>query len=216
MTTTHYDGDCAVQSPANCNFKGESAGTSGQAESVWLNPNNYVALNTWYCVAITYSNDANRIYVDGVLTKKVHWPDQFSPSNLGINISAALVSNVSYPYYFKGPIDDIRLYSRALDVNGVNTYCDSATINLGVAKVETTTNFMQVVPNPASGNIQITVPTSWNSYLLEIYNTMGQQVGIQNCNRNIHSISVSELPAGHYFIKCRYEGELLTGKFLKQ
>lgn len=72
-----------------------------------------VSDNMWHHVVLTYSTDSTSLYIDGILAHRVAkgFVSQFSTTlntYLGYSGNAALIG------YFKGGIDDLRIYNRVL------------------------------------------------------------------------------------------------------
>ncbi len=79
----------------------------------------YLKVNKWYTIVFTVdSNKVGRLYVNNVL--KATQPNtaaHFSSNPLDLYIGRMIRSD--YPFWFHGIIDEIRIYNKALDVNGV-------------------------------------------------------------------------------------------------
>jgi hypothetical protein len=71
----------------------------------------------WYHVAAVHDHGVNRLYVDGVLQDEVNhrlWTHETQPLHIGRK-------GTPEPYFFfKGAIDDVRLYDRALDAGEID------------------------------------------------------------------------------------------------
>jgi len=79
------------------------------------------ALNTWYHVAAVYNAATATldIYVNGLLDNGVlrgAIPSSQAPTTLNVNIGRR-----SGGYYFKGLIDEVRIYNRALSQAEIQT-----------------------------------------------------------------------------------------------
>jgi gliding motility-associated-like protein len=81
----------------------------------------YIDTNNWDCLVFTYNGILAKMYVNGVLRH------QYSSSTLiGKNFEDVFLGkmdNVTYPYLFKGVMDDVRIYKRALSASEVSDYC---------------------------------------------------------------------------------------------
>jgi hypothetical protein len=121
-----YDHDCSIIDSTRDVFAA-AAGASAGDENHWkYSPN--VASNNWYSVVATYKNDTTRIYVDGI-KKSTHW---VTPASLGSGTDGLYIganyngTGGSFPFWFKGIMDDIRLYNRALpDTEIQQYYCEA-------------------------------------------------------------------------------------------
>jgi hypothetical protein len=79
--------------------------------------------NTWYMLTTTYSVKKQQIsfYVNGVLDNTINnipTPIATANSDMFIGSDNPVVGGAS-AYYFKGSLDDIRIYSRALDLSEI-------------------------------------------------------------------------------------------------
>lgn len=72
---------------------------------------NQVELNTWQHVVIVVENDVQSIYINGILDSSSQFTLPQLSSTKNMNIGWSLRSGLEQ---FKGKIDDIRMYSRAL------------------------------------------------------------------------------------------------------
>jgi hypothetical protein len=92
-----------------------------------LYSNTVRALNAWYHVAAVYDSTSltMKIYVNGVLDNGTFLGTVPGSQSLpaGINVNIGRRSN---GYYFKGLIDDVRIYNRALSLSEVQTDMNTA------------------------------------------------------------------------------------------
>jgi gliding motility-associated-like protein len=81
-----------------------------------------IQANRWYCVVNTFQNGIEKQYIDGVLVSQMNTSFQ----------NATYCSNTNFvmgswwsgdPYRFKGKLDDVRYYNRALNAAEVNALC---------------------------------------------------------------------------------------------
>ncbi|HET7116108.1 MAG TPA: LamG domain-containing protein [Hanamia sp.] len=92
------------------NPQGSSAGAPGNSsiDSV------YIQKNQWYTLVYTYDGSTSKFYVNGALASSIPnaKPITFTPNSYDLLIGKH--ENPLYPYYFKGVIDEIRIYNRAI------------------------------------------------------------------------------------------------------
>jgi gliding motility-associated-like protein len=82
----------------------------------------YIISNNWDCVVFTFNGDTAKAYVNGVLRYKFK-----GGASIGKNIEDVFLgrmNNTTYPYWFKGEMDEVRIYKRALSSSEVLDYCD--------------------------------------------------------------------------------------------
>lgn len=107
--------NCAIPAPdvAHQNFYGK--GTN-------LPPNGYTPfITTGQWISVVYTNDGTtaRLYVDCQL--KITTPGSYSFTNT-YDLFLGRLNHPSYPYWFNGVMDEIRIYDRALNVDEINWY----------------------------------------------------------------------------------------------
>lgn len=73
---------------------------------------NYLRTNRWYNVVYTYANGVYNLYIDGQLKLSGSKTAVFTANNQELYIGRH--GDPSYPYYFSGAIDEIRIYNKAL------------------------------------------------------------------------------------------------------
>lgn len=66
----------------------------------------------WYTVIYTYENGISKLYVNGVLVNTLNCTAVFTPNNQELYIGKH--GDPAFPYNFKGVIDEIRIYKKAL------------------------------------------------------------------------------------------------------
>lgn len=97
-----------------------------QAEAAW-EPATESELQQWHHYVWTFDRLANRVrvYVDGTLDQEGDWPDvPFAPLNAAVSIGAH--DFPAFAYYFRGEIDEVAIYQRALSAYEVRQhYCAS-------------------------------------------------------------------------------------------
>ena len=89
------------------------------------NLTHYVQANKWYNVVFTYAPGEARLYLNGTLIHSVTGTAAFTPNNQDVFIGKH--DDFTYPYWFKGTMDEIRIYNRALcqgDVSKLNALKD--------------------------------------------------------------------------------------------
>lgn len=91
---------------------GNNATCSNNPTPNFLNSQEFLCLNRWNCVIITFDGSRHKLYLNGVLKN-----DQATPFNAFINCGSDIrIGNWWQldPQSFKGQIDDIRWYNRVL------------------------------------------------------------------------------------------------------
>jgi hypothetical protein len=79
----------------------------------------YIKKDVWYKVAYTYDGFTSRFYVNGVLKKEIPKTVPFTATTSKLTIGRQ--ENPSYPFWFNGVMDEIRIYNRALPQQAITT-----------------------------------------------------------------------------------------------
>jgi hypothetical protein len=86
---------------------------NNQFNAAWVGDNqNFIKANRWINVVYTYDSGLGKLYIDGKLRNTVAGPFSFTPNSDGLFIGRA--ENPSFPFWFNGVIDEIRIYNKAL------------------------------------------------------------------------------------------------------
>jgi len=83
-----------------------------------VNDNTPIITGQWYSVAFTYDGLTAKLYINGVLKGTLQRMVNFTDNNNDVYIGKT--ENPTYPYYFNGVIDEIRIYNRALTADAIN------------------------------------------------------------------------------------------------
>ena len=84
-------------------------------------------LNEWYHVAIVYDGAAEILYVDAVEVDRLERSGSISTNSQHLGIGAIQKDFGSAPYdFFTGVIDDVKIYSRAMDANELEDEMNNA------------------------------------------------------------------------------------------
>ena len=96
---------------------------NGYGTSNVLSASSYsIPYSNWQHVVAVKNNDSIKIYVNGVLSSRSFYSSPLSTLTDTIYFGVHHFENKSsgwYPYYFKGKMDDIAIYSRALTVEEI-------------------------------------------------------------------------------------------------
>jgi hypothetical protein len=186
-----------------------------------------IADGVWHLVTyviedLKTANTITKLYVDGVL-KSTSGPDATTTwttttlSHLGFGHSNSIPSCAMF---YKGLIDDVGMWNRALTQQEITDLFNANTTVTGLAPVQKV-NMVKVYPNPA--NDQITVYNgnlaSVNGYSLKIMNTLGQEVLAMPLEQQSTMVNVSNLSNQNlYFIQIiDAKGEVIeTQKIMRQ
>jgi hypothetical protein len=134
--------------------------------SVYINTGGTVPTNQWHCLVCTYEAGVQKIYLNGLLVK--------TSNTTFTTLKQCPLSDIQIgswwrddPQRFKGKMDDVRIYNRALNQTEVNALClanltpvtasftapDTVCVNTPVAITNTSTNATTNYWNFCTGNL---------------------------------------------------------------
>ncbi len=114
-----------------------------------MNTTPYVQKNNWYCVIGIFDGNDIKMYVNGVLRYQCNIPGQIGTNSKNLLIGRH--GNPTYPYWFKGSLDEIRVYNRALNQQEIDSIC----------------NFTPTIVNQVNGNFTKSHPLICDSTFLQ-------------------------------------------------
>lgn len=120
-----------------------------------------IPLNEWHFVALTWNGDSAKIYIDGKADRvsNVKLKGILTLNNSNLYIGADFPGTVEY---FKGSLDDIRIYNRAINQSEVNAlYSEYDDLQLKAIfssnQTKSCNNLLAQLKDNSTGN-----PTSWS------------------------------------------------------
>lgn len=186
---------------------------------------NSVANQIWYHIVYEFDNTSGtQIYINGILQSLNVGGIALNTNNLS-NINTTLDGNMFigkapqmslYPYYFKGTIDDTRIYNRVLSLNEVTAlYNEDQCVNnitvtdtlkigriTGVNAIPDNFGLVKVYPNPTKDVLNISATNPSASYTIQITNNIGTVLYSNSLLNNNLQVNLNTLGAnGLYFIK---------------
>jgi hypothetical protein len=163
-----------------------------------------------YCIVVKNSSqNLYDIYLDGskvvpLLGYTANNPASFNLFDHNLLLGAANNRGTTSRFY-NGALDDVFMYSRALDSNEVlDIYNDSCSNTASINKLIKDGSYsFDVSPNPASDVITIT-SIGFNDYTnteASIWNTVGQKIETFNIESKTSLHHINHLESGTYIIK---------------
>ncbi|MCD6063502.1 MAG: hypothetical protein K0R82_1413 [Flavipsychrobacter sp.] len=222
-----YDSSCTSFDTNKYVFFAAGGTTNYPYHAAWQSSAK-VHTNQWYCLIGTFDGSVFKIYVNGVLvaTAPPPSPVPLGSSTDGLTIGANTFGNsATFPYWYKGLMDDLRIYNRVLSDSELTTYCvpqgdgGGDTTNAVYDGLQQTIN-IGVVPNPNSGSFHVTGAIRAATADIEVVNMIGQRVyktTVRPLNQNLDErIDLMDAAEGIYFVRVAAEGEIKTYRVLVQ
>ena len=121
-----------------------------------------------------------------------------------------IANNTEGTQWFKGAIDDITIYNRAISQNEITNMYNNTTTS--IPTLTKSQEEISVYPNPFENLITIGNLSNTNSvYSAEIFDLAGKLILSSNENK----ISTEMLPKGFYFLTVKTDSKTITTKIQK-
>jgi len=186
----------------------------------------------WIHVAGTYDTISgdSKIYFNGILSDSVHFGKVISnSSNLNLYIGGAGPSTYrTEETFFKGMIDEVRLYNRALQASEISqlyrdelcyqsiNVTDTLFISVNITGFSPVSfkSCIKIYPNPGTDILTIQTDDIKSLYSLKISNTLNQPVYQTTLNQPLTTIDLKSWSlSGTYFVQLfDYTGKLIEVK----
>ncbi|MBV9961137.1 MAG: LamG domain-containing protein [Parafilimonas sp.] len=88
---------------------------------------NYITLDKWYTLIYTFDGSVSNLYINNVLAATDTHATTYTPNNNDLLIGKTL--NPSFPYWFTGIIDGIRIYNKAMSAGEVHNLYSYLQVN---------------------------------------------------------------------------------------
>lgn len=185
-------------------FQIYSTSTKGVTSSSYI-----ITASSWDFYSATVSdNGVMRIYKNGVLVNEL--ANGVVPAQVLRTKQYVARSNFSQDGYFKGAIDDIRIFNHTLsEVEVSNIYNNTST------RIEKSNlNSIKVFPNPVKSTLYFSQQLTSGS-TLSLFNITGKCVFSKLVNENTNSINLNQLSEGIYLLKIQSDNGEETLKIVK-
>ena len=195
-----------------CSFVGNGA-------SPWIigGPSNLWEINndlSWHNLTVVKTTTNIKYYIDGVLKKTTLISSDLNVGSFVMNFGSISILGGSACYEtFKGSIDDIAQYNRALTpeeivglYNAQAAGCETLVINSGTLSFNPPVyaSTVTIYPNPANDHITIDCGNLANvsGWSIKIFNTLGQEVFSGAMNTQQYLVPLKTWSGqGVYFVK---------------
>ena len=182
-----------------------------------------IILGSWTNVISTFDSvsQTSKSYVNGILDStisSIRWSSKGNNSPLTFGVHS--VQSNGCTYYYKGKLDDIGIWNRALTQQEINnlyngnicyktiSVTDTLIINVKRTSLNPLayTNTIKVYPNPTKDKITIDNGdlSKMTGYSIKIYNSIGQQLFQSNITQQQFSLDITQWGSnGIYFMELK-------------
>lgn len=214
-----------AKEPGNSYFLGTTGNVPGGATWQWsisssttqhfLVTNTLVEDSTWLHVVGTFNGDTLKLFLNGQnIGSKIIANTKISYSNLSLRLGLGIPTSSGSKTAFKGSIDEIRIYDRALSDDEIKYLYDPNLLSVNQAN-SLPTNSLSLYPNPSTNKLFINTDVSLDKLFnssVTITNILGKEV--YKGTYTSEGLDVSALSSGVYFVSLdSFNGSL---KFIKE
>lgn len=178
---------------------------------VTLLSNATVTTGTWVHIAAVYdATSGAKLYINGSLdnSSSIIGDLIYNSFNYKVRIGGNSLNN----HYFRGNIDEVFVYNRALTANEVSQIYGNAGI-VGVKNNIASYKPLALYPNPSQRNITV---SAIEKGVLNVYSVEGKLMIQYAVSQGENAVSVADLPAGMYVITVVSEGAVQRTQFVKE
>lgn len=169
--------------------------------------------NTWYHAAITYTSDMMKCYVNGELIASEVPNDPVVSNDLPLEIGRETPVAVEF---YNGLIDEIRIYSRALNASEIALIAEANDCNSNSISEFSWEGEINVFPVPFSENLSILFENSGKTRQILVYNSLGQLISETSTEQRQFNINTEAYPSGLYQVYIKGEEGQYAQKLLKK
>ncbi|MES2800325.1 MAG: LamG-like jellyroll fold domain-containing protein [Bacteroidota bacterium] len=179
-----------------------------------INDNTELNSATWMHVVfvVDQANLETKYYIDGALIATTNWGtglvDGTMDNSADITLGYSPCVNGTTIEGYNGLLDDLRIYTRALNATEVSALYAEANPATSIVE-ENEMNKLLVFPNPANDILNMQLPTDAE---VTVLNISGAELMKTRVQQN-HQVDISSLSKGVYFVRTA-EGQ--TVKFIKE
>jgi len=182
--------------------------------------------NTWYHIVFTWDHTGrHKIYINKTLDLNAVDPTFAAMiNNSPVNLQIGRQMTPSYHNRaFKGLIDDIRIYNRALSFSEISLLyerdysCHPIYDKQSVSSIDDAQKEVTITPNPASHFINVTIEdiAEDETFDISLYSLQGKLIKQHTAITDYDTqISVKDLPKGIYLVAVTSEKTHITKKLL--
>jgi hypothetical protein len=204
-------GECSFFDSSSQNYMGFI--NAAYPSSPTFNTTPYIIKENWDCLVYVYDGTNAKMYVNGVL--RFSYP---STSLIGKNLDDLFIGHLNsatFPYWFNGIMDEVRIYNRALNTLEIDSVCSKSNPEQTAIREVKESEALPILSNPVSSELILGLDNNSMGGTLNITDMSGRRL-IQVRDLRNNTISVENLAAGIYLVTYQLENTLMHIKMQKQ
>ncbi len=170
----------------------------------------HIVLNQWYCLIATFDGDSIKFYIDGEMKNAM-----LVTNPIGVNTDPLVfgqnIWNSQYPYWFKGVMDDVRIYDRVLNADEIAVYSGST---IGIQEVGGIP--LLGLNNISDGVFHLNFQEAYRNIDLTVYNYLGEKLWTRTTAGSMTEVDLSGFSSGFYLLDIIADGKRATKRLVKQ
>lgn len=211
IASNNTAGSCTFQDTNHQNFYGSYYGHI--PSTVKLDNPPYIKKDQWYCLVYVFDGVTTKMFVDGILRHQIT-----TTSTIGKNLVDMYLgktANPTYPYWFNGIMDEVRIYNRALNTLEIDSVCSKSNPQSNSIYEVQRAEVLPILSNPVNNALVLGLDNSNMGGTLRIIDMSGRKI-MQVENLRTNTIAVERLAAGIYLVTYQFENTLMRVKMLKE
>ncbi len=180
-----------------------------------------IQADSLYNVTVTYGDGRLQLYLNGVQSSQKEWSGALLETGLDLTIGQMVPGDNQY--YFKGILDEVRIYNVVLPQDEIRSLYDISTAvqpRHDFLPIPDETRLLPNYPNPFNPRTTIIFQLRQRGEVkLDIFNLLGQKITTllnQQMEPGVHRLdwNARGFPAGVYFILLKTESKVHRQKML--
>ncbi|GEM_PF-1753018 len=168
--------------------------------------------NTWYHLAITYTPELLKCYLNGEFIGEAVPNEVMTPNEYAFEIGRDTPQTTDF---FNGFIDEVNVFNRVLsdaDIAMLYLYDDCSAASV---YDQQWSGKVQVFPNPVSDYLMVNFEGQSNPREIRILNALGQTILVENTTEQYNKLDLSNLNPGAYILQISSEEGVYMQKIMR-
>lgn len=201
---------CYTQDTNNQNYYGSTYNVIVPYSKMNFAP--YIKARVWDCLIFSFDGTMAKMYVNGVL----RFTQAASAASIGSSSADVFLGkmlNSEHPYWFKGSMDEVRIYNRSLNTAEIDSLCSNADpleIHETMAPQQ-----LSIEQNPVQSSLTMLFSPADLGGEFKLIDISGRVLVdipfLQNA-----SVPMNDIAPGFYLADYRKDGKQMLAKIVKQ